>query len=107
MRGTINILGMTVRMERERGRAVINQKRLVDNLISTYGVTKTAITPDTGDLMFVREDSKLMEDQRKFMSLNATLMFTRQRGHTRRFCLLWFTYRHVITRLRMTTTLRL
>ena len=48
---------MTVRMEREKGRAVINQKRCIDNLISTDGVSKTAITPVTGDLMFVREDS--------------------------------------------------
>ena len=61
---TINILGMTVRMERDRRRAMINQKRFVDNLISTYGVTKTAITPATGDLMYLREESELLEDQR-------------------------------------------
>ena len=53
----INILGMTVHMERERRRAVINQKRFIDNLISTYGVTKTAITPATGDLMYLRDES--------------------------------------------------
>ena len=63
---TINILGMNVRMERAKGRAVINHKRFVDILITTYGVTKTAVTPDTGDLMYAREDSKLLEDQLKF-----------------------------------------
>ncbi len=78
---TINILGMTVRMERAKGRAVINQKRFVDNLITTYGVTKTAVTPATGDLMYAREDSKLLEDQRKFMSLNATLMYASKRTY--------------------------
>ena len=51
----INILGMTVHLERTKGRAVIN-------LITTYGVTKTAITPATGDLMYVPEDSKLLDD---------------------------------------------
>ena len=71
----IKILGMTVHMDRERKRAVINQKHFLDNLISTYGVTKSAITPATGDLMYVPENSKLLDDQRKFMSLNATLMY--------------------------------
>ena len=61
--------------------AVINQKRFVDNLIATYGVTKTAVTPATGDLMYAREDSKLLEDQRKFMSLNATLMYASKRTY--------------------------
>ena len=75
---TINILGMTV-MERAKGRAVINQKRFVDNLITTYGVTKTAVIPATGDPMYAREDSKLLEEQRKFMSLNATLMYASKR----------------------------
>ena len=60
----INILGMTVHMERDKGRAVIKQKRFVDKL-----------TPATADLLYEREDSELMGDQRKFMSLNATLMY--------------------------------
>ena len=43
---SINILGMTVHMERVKGRALINEKRYLDKLISTsYGITKTAITP--------------------------------------------------------------
>ena len=79
---TINILGMTVRLERAKGRAVINQnKRFVDNLITTYGVTKTVVTPATGDLKYAREDSKLLEDQRMFMSLNAALMYASKRTY--------------------------
>ena len=78
---TINILGMTVHMNRERKRAVINQKHFLDNLISTYGVAKSAITPATGDLMYVPGDSKLLDDQRKFMSLNATLMYASKRTY--------------------------
>ena len=43
---SINILEMTVHMERDKGRALINEKRYLDKLISTsYGITKTAITP--------------------------------------------------------------
>ena len=78
---SINILGMTVHMERDKGRALINQKRFLDKLISTYGINKTAITPATGDLMYVPEDSKLLEDQRKFMTLNATLMYASKRTY--------------------------
>ena len=76
---TINILGMTARMERAKGRAVINQMRFVENLITTYGVTKTAVTPATGDLMYAREDSKVLEGQHKFLSLLATLMYSSKR----------------------------
>ena len=78
---TINILGMTVHMDRERRRAVINQKHFLDNLISTYGVNKSAITPATGDLMYVPKNSKLLDDQRKFMSPNATLMYASKRTY--------------------------
>ena len=52
---TINILGMAVHMDHEKRRAIINQKHFLDNLISTYGIS--AITPATGDLMYVPEDS--------------------------------------------------
>ena len=51
----LSILGMIVHLERTKGRAVINQKRFADNLITTYGVTKTVITPATGDLMYVHD----------------------------------------------------
>ena len=54
---TINILGMTVRMDCERKRPVINQKHFFDNLIGTYGITKTAISPATGDSMYVPDNS--------------------------------------------------
>ena len=84
----VNILGMTVHLERTKGRVVINQKRFVDNLITTYGVTMTAITPATGDLMYAPEDSKLLDDQRKFMSLNATL--TLRNEPIRRYLLRWY-----------------
>ena len=45
---SINILGMTVHRDRDKGGALVNQKRFLDKLISTYGITKTAITPATG-----------------------------------------------------------
>ena len=64
-----------------RERATVNQKHFLDNLIGTYGITKTAITPATGDLMYLPEDSKLLEDQRKVMSLNATLMYASKRTY--------------------------
>ena len=39
-----------------KGGAVIMQKRFVENLITTYGVTKTAVITATGD---AHEDSKV------------------------------------------------
>ena len=47
----INILGMTVHMERDKGRAVIKQKRFVDKLTEEIKVAKSAITPATADLL--------------------------------------------------------
>ena len=77
----INILGMTVHMERDKGRAVIKQKRFVDKLKEEFQVAKSAITPATADLLYEREDSELMRDQKKFMSLNATLMYASKRTY--------------------------
>ena len=77
----INILGMTVTMDRAMGKAVINQKRFLDKLTSTFGLSKSAVTPATGDIMYERPDAKLLEDQRKFMSLNATLMYASKRTY--------------------------
>ena len=54
----INILGMTVYMERDKGRAVVKQKRLVDKLTEEFKVAKSAITPATADLLYEREDSE-------------------------------------------------
>ena len=78
---TINILGMTVHMERAKKRAVITQKRFVEKLGETYGIKKSAITPATGDLLYERPESKLLENQRSFMSLNASLMYASKRTY--------------------------
>ena len=42
----INILGMTVHMERDKWRAVIKQKRFVDKLTEEFKVAKVAIMLD-------------------------------------------------------------
>ena len=81
-------------MERAKGRAVTRR-----------GLTKTAVTPATGDLMYAREDSKLPEDQRKFMSLNATLMYASKRTYPE-ISFAVFIYHHGITRLRRATMIR-
>ena len=53
----INILGMTVYMERDKGRAVVKQKRFVDKLTEEFKMAKSAITPATTELLYEREDS--------------------------------------------------
>ena len=74
---TINILGMTVTMDRVRKRAIITRK----NFVKTYGVKKSAVTPATGDLLYERPVSKLLENQRSFMSLNASLVYASKRTY--------------------------
>ena len=64
---TISILGMTVHMDRANKRAIINQKRFLEKLAETYKVSKTSVTPATGDLLYESEDSKILGDQRKFI----------------------------------------
>ena len=78
---TINILGMTVHMDRANKSAIINQKRFLEKLAETYKVSKTSVTPATGDLLYESEDSKILGDQRKFMSLNASLMYASKRTY--------------------------
>ena len=70
----INTLGMTVHMERDKGRAVVNQKRFLEKLCDEFKVKKTAVTPATADLLRQNPDSKLLDNQRDFMSLNATFV---------------------------------
>ena len=77
----INILGMTVTMDRVKKRAVITQKRFVEKLAETYGIKKSAITPATGDLLHEHPESKLLDNQRSFMSLNASLMYASKRTY--------------------------
>ena len=77
----VNILGMTVHMERDKGRAVIKQRRFVDKLTEEFKVAKSAITPATADLLYEREDSDLMRDQKTFMSLSATFMYASKRTY--------------------------
>ena len=45
---------MTVHMERDKGRAVIKQKRFVDKLAENFRVAKSAITHATEDLLYKR-----------------------------------------------------
>ena len=97
----INILGMTVYMERDKGRAVVKQKRFVDKLTEEFGVT-----PATAELLYEREDSKLMMDQRKLMTLNATLMYASKRTYPEISFSVVYLASKSTTRLRRTTTVR-
>ena len=46
----INILGMTVTMDRVNKAATIKQQHFVDKITSTFDITKKAVTPAYGDL---------------------------------------------------------
>ena len=53
----INILGRTVHIEKDKGRAVIKQKRFVDKLTEEFQVASFAITIATAGLLYERDES--------------------------------------------------
>ena len=77
----INILCMTVTMDRANRTAIIKQKHFLDKVTSTFNATKKAVTPAYGDLQKEGDNGDLLKDQKHFMSLNATLMYAAKRTH--------------------------
>jgi hypothetical protein len=77
----INILGMTVTMDRVNKVAIIKQKHFMDKVASTFNISKKAVTPAYGDLMKEENNGELLKDQKHFMSLNATLMYAAKRTY--------------------------
>jgi hypothetical protein len=77
----INILGMTVTMDRVNKAAIIKQKHFLDKVASTFNITKKAVTPAYGDLLKEEGNGELLKDQKHFMSLNATLMYAAKRTY--------------------------
>ena len=60
----INILGMTVTMDRVNKVAIIKQKHFMDKVASTFSISKKAVTPAYGDLMKEENNGELLKDQK-------------------------------------------
>jgi hypothetical protein len=76
------IIGMTVQMDRINKLAKISQRNYVDNIINKYNITKSSVTPSTGELFDDDDTSPLLADQKAFMSLNSTLMYGVKRTYS-------------------------
>jgi hypothetical protein len=77
----INVIGMYFEIDRECKSVKVSQKRFADKAVSSYKITRTAITPYTEELFDRDPDSPLLKDQRYFMSINATAMFGGKRTY--------------------------
>ena len=78
---TINVVGMSVQLDRSRGSAKIQQKQFISKLLKVHGVSGRAPTPSTDDLFDEPPGSPLLSDQRAFMSLNAGAAFAGKRTY--------------------------
>jgi hypothetical protein len=72
---------MYFEIDRECKSVKVSQKRFADKAVSSYKITRTAITPYTEELFDRDPDSPLLKDQRYFMSINATAMFGGKRTY--------------------------
>jgi hypothetical protein len=77
----INIIGMSIHIDRNIKSAKIQQKHYVSELRAKYGVTTTAKTPHTSTLFESKPDDELLVDQLGFMSLNASCMYAANRTY--------------------------
>ena len=62
-------------MDRVGKRVLLSQRKFADKVAEAFGVSKGAPNPALSDVMGDDTNSKLLEDQRDFMSKNALLMF--------------------------------
>jgi hypothetical protein len=72
---------MSVDVDREKKCARVSQRKFASQLAERYGITKGAITPALSDLFGDDEDSPLLADQKKFMSINSSLMYGAKRTY--------------------------
>ena len=75
---TINILGMTVYMDREHGKAVINQQHFLDKVCSTYGITRAAVTPATRDRRDLVQD--IRDEHTSLIGVGGARVVARETG---------------------------
>jgi len=71
----LGIVGVQIVMDREKKVVRLSQKKYVDKVKEMFDVKKFAPNPALLDVMGDDDTSPLLEDQKKFMSLNSLLMF--------------------------------
>jgi hypothetical protein len=68
-------------MDREKKEAILSQPKWEQKVIREFRILQKAPTLALTNLMAEDDDTKLLEDQKKFMSLNSLVMY----GATRKY----------------------
>jgi hypothetical protein len=77
---SINVIGMNFQINRTDRSIKVQQKHYIKTLIKEYNVTKRTVTP-ANDKLLVEEDSPILTDQIKFMSINSSCMYAGKRTY--------------------------
>ena len=78
---TVNVIGMSIHLNRAEGSATIKQDGYIKKLLAEWGPTDRAPTPSTSDFFEFDPTSPLLEDQIEFLSINAGLMYAGKRTY--------------------------
>jgi hypothetical protein len=71
----LGLIGMQVKMDCKMKRVILTQPKFVQSVIDAFGVSKGAPSPALNNMMGDDNNSKLLNDQRQFMSFNSLLMY--------------------------------
>ncbi len=71
----IGIVGIHLKMDREKKEAVLSQPKWEQKVIWEFGISQKTPTPALTNLMAEDNETKLLKDQKKFMSLNSLAMY--------------------------------
>jgi hypothetical protein len=77
----LGLIGMQVKMDCKTKRVILTQPKLVQSVIDAFGVSKGAPSPALNNMMGDDDNSKLLNDQRQFMSFNSLLMYRAMRTY--------------------------
>jgi hypothetical protein len=77
----LGLIGMQVKMDRELKRVILTQPKFIQSVIDVFGVSKGAPSPALNNMMGDDDNSKLLNDQRRFMSFNSLLMYGAMRTY--------------------------
>jgi hypothetical protein len=71
----LSLIGMQVKMDHETKRVILTQPKFIQSVIDVFGVSKGVPSLALNNMMGDDDNSKLLNDQRRFMSFNSLLMY--------------------------------
>ncbi len=71
----LGTVGMQVKIDRNQKVAILAQPKWENNVLKKFEMDKKAPSPALVDFMADDEESELLKDQKRFMSLNSLMMY--------------------------------